>query len=64
MLNQISPAQKPRNIENDAVGLLIGCHQRIRHFTSVATKLPMRKLPSEIRTAEALSLLLRVTSAA
>jgi iron-sulfur cluster repair protein YtfE (RIC family) len=39
MLNQISPAQKPQNAENDAVGLLVGCHQRIKHFTSVATKL-------------------------
>jgi len=38
MLNQISPAPKS-NPENDAVGLLVGCHRRIRHFTSVATKL-------------------------
>jgi iron-sulfur cluster repair protein YtfE (RIC family) len=38
MLNQISPASKAK-AENDAVELLIGCHQRIRHFTGVATKL-------------------------
>ena len=38
MLNQISPAPKTR-AETGAVELLVGCHQRIRHFTSVATKL-------------------------
>ena len=38
MLNQISPARKT-SAENSAVELLVGCHQRIRHFTSVATKL-------------------------
>lgn len=38
MLNQISlvPSQ-PKS--EDAVDLLIGCHQRIRHFTGVAIKL-------------------------
>ncbi len=53
MLNQISPAKKPQNIENDAVGLLIGCHQRIRHFTSVATKLAHAQAatPEEIQDA-------------
>jgi len=53
MLNQISPAKKPQNIENDAVGLLIGCHQRIRHFTSVATKLAHAQAatPQEIQDA-------------
>jgi iron-sulfur cluster repair protein YtfE (RIC family) len=38
MLNQISAAPKAK-AENTAVELLIGCHQRIRHFTAVATKL-------------------------
>ena len=38
MLNQISPVTSPPKIE-DAVDLLIGCHQRIRHFTAVAAKL-------------------------
>ncbi len=38
MLNQISPAPKSK-AENDAVDLLVGCHQRIRHFTGVAVKL-------------------------
>src|SRR6202012_409020 len=38
MLNQISPlASQPKS--EDAVDLLIGCHQRIRHFTGVAVKL-------------------------
>ena len=38
MLNQISPlATQPKS--EDAVDLLIGCHQRIRHFTGVAIKL-------------------------
>lgn len=38
MLNQISPAKAPPTPE-DAVDMLIGCHQRIRHFTGVAIKL-------------------------
>ncbi len=38
MLNQISPLPSPPKSE-DAVDLLIGCHQRIRHFTGVAIKL-------------------------
>lgn len=38
MLNQISPAPKAK-AESTAVELLVGCHQRIRHFTSVATRL-------------------------
>ncbi len=38
MLNQISPAPN-KKAENTAVELLIGCHHRIKHFTSVATKL-------------------------
>ena len=40
MLNQIAPlapAQQPKT--DDAVDLLVGCHQRIRHFTGVAVKL-------------------------
>ncbi len=52
MLNQISPAPKT-NAENDAVELLIGCHQRIKHFTSVATKLAHAQAatPQEIQDA-------------
>ena len=38
MLNQISPLPAQPKTE-DAVDLLIGCHQRIRHFTGVAVKL-------------------------
>lgn len=38
MLNQISPAKSEPKTE-DAVDLLIGCHDRIRHFTGVAVKL-------------------------
>jgi iron-sulfur cluster repair protein YtfE (RIC family) len=38
VLNQIA-ASKPSSKSEDAVDLLLGCHQRIRHFTSVATKL-------------------------
>jgi iron-sulfur cluster repair protein YtfE (RIC family) len=52
MLNQISPAPKTK-AENTAVELLIGCHQRIRHFTSVATKLAHAQAatPQEIQDA-------------
>src|SRR5579871_5066055 len=38
MLNQISPAKSQPKTE-DAVDLLTGCHNRIRHFTGVAVKL-------------------------
>jgi iron-sulfur cluster repair protein YtfE (RIC family) len=38
MLNQITPASTQPKSE-DAVDLLVGCHQRIRHFTGVAVKL-------------------------
>ncbi len=38
MLNQTSPLTSQPKTE-DAVDLLIGCHQRIRHFTAVTVKL-------------------------
>ncbi len=38
MLNQIAPT-KPPSKPGDAVALLTSCHDRIRHFTSVAVKL-------------------------
>jgi len=38
MLNQISPSKSQPKTE-DAVDLLTGCHDRIRHFTGVAVKL-------------------------
>jgi iron-sulfur cluster repair protein YtfE (RIC family) len=54
MLNQISPLPSQPKSE-DAVDLLTGCHQRIRHFTGVATKLAHAQgaLPDEIRQAAA-----------
>lgn len=39
MLNQINPLTSDKPKTEDAVDLLIGCHQRIRHFTGVAIKL-------------------------
>jgi hemerythrin-like domain-containing protein len=40
MLNQIAPLTSPLKPKaEDAVDLLVGCHQRIRHFTAVAVKL-------------------------
>ena len=39
MLNQIMPARPAQHPPEDAVDLLMGCHQRIRHFTGVAAKL-------------------------
>ncbi len=39
MLNQIAPLTVGKPKTEDAVDLLIGCHQRIRHFTGVAIKL-------------------------
>ena len=39
MLSQISPATSSPPKTEDAVDLLTGCHQHIRHFTGVAAKL-------------------------
>jgi len=39
MLNQITPLTSPHPKTEDAVDMLLGCHQRIRHFTSTAVKL-------------------------
>jgi hemerythrin-like domain-containing protein len=39
MLNQIASLNSQQSKTEDAVDLLIGCHQRIRHFTGVAAKL-------------------------
>jgi iron-sulfur cluster repair protein YtfE (RIC family) len=55
MLNQISPlTSKPKSSE-DAVDLLLGCHQRIRHFTGVAVKLAHAQgaVPGEVAQAAA-----------
>ena len=53
MLNQISPATTAAAKHEDAVDLLIGCHERIRHFTAVAVKLAHAQgaSPAEIREA-------------
>ena len=52
MLNQIAPASAQPKSE-DAVDLLTGCHQRIRHFTAVAVKLAHAHgaSPEDIRQA-------------
>lgn len=39
MLNQITQPRPSNQPPEDALDLLIGCHQRIRHFTAAATKL-------------------------
>jgi iron-sulfur cluster repair protein YtfE (RIC family) len=54
MLNQISrPPSQPKT--EDAVDLLTGCHDRIRHFAGVAVKLAHAQgaAPDEIRQAAA-----------
>ena len=55
MLNQISPLTPAQPKSDDAVALLLGCHQRIRHFTGVAAKLAHAQgaTPDEIATAAA-----------
>ena len=52
MLNQITSAKSPTATEG-AVDLLLGCHQRIRHFTDVASKLAHAQgaTPDEVRNA-------------
>src|ERR1017187_7622601 len=55
MLNQITPARPPQQPPEDAVDLLMGCHQRIRHFTGVASKMAhgQGEAEDEIQKAEA-----------
>ena len=55
MLNQITPVRPANEPPEDAVDLLIGCHQRIRHFTAVAVKLAHAQgaTADEIRQAAA-----------
>jgi len=55
MLNQIAPARTNEPKPEDAVDLLIGCHQRIRHFTDLAAKLAhgLGVSPNEVREAAA-----------
>lgn len=45
MLNQISPAS-PAPVIEDAVDVLTGCHNRIRHFTNAAVKLAHAQVAS------------------
>lgn len=53
MLNQIT-SPRPSTTE-DALDLLVGCHQRIRYFTGTATKLAHAQSasPGEVRLAAA-----------
>lgn len=55
MLNQITTPRPSNQPPEDALGLLIGCHQRIRHFTATAVKLAHAQgtEPQEIRQAAA-----------
>lgn len=54
MLNQISPAPNaPKSTNDELNDLLLGCHQRIRHFIAVASKLAHAQgaSPQEIQGA-------------
>lgn len=55
MLNQITTPRPSNQPPEDALELLIGCHQRIRHFTATAVKLAHAQgaEPQEIRQAAA-----------
>jgi hemerythrin-like domain-containing protein len=55
MLNQIIPPRPANQPPEDALDLLLGCHQRIRHFMATAVKLAhaQRSTPEEIRRAAA-----------
>jgi len=55
MLNQITPARSADQSPEDAFDLLLGCHQRIRHFTATAAKLAHAQgaTADEIRMAAA-----------
>ena len=55
MLNQITSRRPANQAADDALELLMGCHERIRHFTATAAKLAHAQsaLSSEIRQAAA-----------
>ncbi len=55
MLNQITSPRLSNQPAEDVVDLLIGCHQRIRHFTATAAKLAHAQgtSPEDIRQAAA-----------
>ena len=55
MLNQITPPRPSNQPPEDALDLLLGCHQRIRHFTATATNLAHAQAAThdEIRVAAA-----------
>jgi iron-sulfur cluster repair protein YtfE (RIC family) len=55
MLNQITSPRPANQAGEDAVDLLVGCHERIRHFTATANKLAHAQSASafEIRQAAA-----------
>jgi len=55
MLSQITPSRPSNQPPEDALDLLLGCHQRIRHFTSTAAKLAHAQgaMHDEIRMAAA-----------
>lgn len=55
MLNQITTPRSPNQPPEDALDLLLGCHQRIRHFTAAAAKLAHAQgaTQDEIRMAAA-----------
>lgn len=53
MLNQIRIAPRPHKDSDDALEMLLGCHERIRHFSEVARKLAHSQDagPEQIREA-------------
>jgi hypothetical protein len=55
MLNQITSPRPADQAAEDALDLLVGCHERIRHFTATANKLAHAQSASsfEIRQAAA-----------
>jgi hypothetical protein len=55
MLNQITSPRPASQAAEDALDLLMGCHERIRHFTATAAKLAHAQsaTPFEIRQAAA-----------
>jgi iron-sulfur cluster repair protein YtfE (RIC family) len=53
MLNQIASLNSLEPKTEDAVDLLVGCHQRIRHFTGVAVRLAHAQAASAEEIAQA-----------
>ncbi len=59
MLTNIRGAEQTPNLPEDAASMLLGCHQRIRHFTEIALRLAQNSAVTPDERASAVRSVLR-----